>query len=66
MANGAPNRKIGIVTFNGEVSVVGDGSQAPVILAGDKLFNQDLLLEAGYKEGKTRMTQTVKDSKGTL
>ena len=56
MANGAPNRKIGIVAFNGEVSVVGDGSQAPVILAGDKLFNQDLLLEAGYKEGKTRMT----------
>lgn len=29
MANGAANRKIGIVTFNHEVQVVGDGTKAP-------------------------------------
>ena len=27
MANGAENRKVGIVTFNHEVNVIGDGTQ---------------------------------------
>ena len=29
MAIGAPNRKIGIVTFNHEVNVIGDATQDP-------------------------------------
>ena len=66
MANGAPNRKVGIVTFNGEVSIIGDGAQPPMIVAGDKLMNQDFLLENGFKEGKARMTKTIKEDKETL
>jgi len=29
MGKGAPNRKVGIVTFNGEVTVMGDGHADP-------------------------------------
>lgn len=33
-----PNRKVGIVTFNNEVTIIGDGiSDVPVVIAGDKL-----------------------------
>jgi hypothetical protein len=37
MAVGAPDRKIGLVTFNHEVTVIGDGSKIPQTIAGDKL-----------------------------
>jgi len=29
MAVGAPERKLGVVTFNHEVTIIGDGSKAP-------------------------------------
>lgn len=32
-----PNRKIGIVTFSNDVVIIGDASEAPEIIAGDKL-----------------------------
>jgi hypothetical protein len=39
-----PTRKVGIVTFNDEVCIVGDGSEVEsLILAGDKLNNWDLI-----------------------
>lgn len=44
MAVLAPERKIGIVTFNGEVSIIGDGSKVPQTIAGDKLYNYDFLV----------------------
>lgn len=47
MSNGAPDRKLGIVTFNHEVTVIGDGSKEPHVIAGDKLYNYDFLLENG-------------------
>ena len=37
-------RKIGLVTFNNEVTIIGDGTQAPQTVTGDKLFNHDFLL----------------------
>jgi hypothetical protein len=37
MANGAGERKIGIVAFNHEVQIIGDGTQAPQTIAGDHL-----------------------------
>ena len=43
MANGAGNRKIGIVTFNHEVQVVGDGTKAAQTITGDHLHNFDWL-----------------------
>ena len=35
-----PNKKVGLVIFNDEVNVVGDGSKDPLIIAGDKLNNK--------------------------
>lgn len=44
MTNGASNRKVGIVAFNNEVTIVGDGQKEPQIVTGDKLFDYDYLI----------------------
>lgn len=47
MKKNNPDRKIGLVTFNNEVTVIGDGTKDPVTVAGDKLFNYEFLLKNG-------------------
>lgn len=37
MAQGAGERKVGVVTFNGDVTIIGDGTKDPMTIAGDKL-----------------------------
>ena len=32
-----PNRLVGLVTFNNEVTVFGDESKEPIVIAGDRL-----------------------------
>jgi len=44
MKKNNPDRKIGLVTFNNEVSIIGDGTKDPVTVAGDKLSNYEFLL----------------------
>ena len=66
MGNGAADRKLGIVSFNNEVSVIGDGSQDPQKITGDKLFDYDYLIENGVKQGELRMKQTIQESKKKL
>jgi len=51
MTNGAVDRKLGIVAFNNEVTVVGDGATDPQIITGDKLEDFDYLLKNGQKQG---------------
>ena len=63
MANLAPDRKVGIVQFNDEVSIIGDGINAPSIVAGDKLLNYEFLLENGINEGNQRMQKNIKETK---
>lgn len=42
MKKAYPNRKVGVVTFNDEVVVIGDGhSQQPLVITGDKLYKQE-------------------------
>lgn len=43
MANGAGERKLGVVAFNHEVQVIGDGTQDAVIITGDHLNNFEYL-----------------------
>lgn len=62
MKNGAEDRKLGIVTFNNEVTVYGDGSQDPQIITGDKLHEYEWLVQNGEGQGKDRMNLSVKDS----
>jgi hypothetical protein len=44
MQKNNPDRKIGLVTFNNEVTIIGDGIKDPVTVAGDKLNDYDFLL----------------------
>ena len=66
MTNGAVDRKLGIVSFNNEVSVYGDGAKDPQHIAGDKLADYDYLIQNGHDQGKTRMELTVKESAKAL
>lgn len=59
MANGAGDRKLGLVAFNNEVTVVGDGVENPQIIAGDKLEDYNYLMENGIKQGQLRMKQQI-------
>lgn len=45
----APNRKVGLITFNREVTIIGDGSTEVEVVTGDKLRNQKSLEEIGQK-----------------
>lgn len=62
MQNGAKDRKVGVVTFNNEVTVIGDGTQNPQVITGDKLDNFDWLIENGQKKSKELLDKTVKDT----
>lgn len=44
-----PHRKVGLVTFNNEVTVIGDGTEKEQIIAGDNLSNFEYLKETGTK-----------------
>jgi hypothetical protein len=50
MAAGAENRKVGVVTFNNEVCLIGDGTKNPQIITGDKLHNFDWLVQNGEQK----------------
>lgn len=66
MAAGAGSRKVGVVTFNGDVTIIGDGTKDPVHVAGDKLQDYDFLVENGTKEGSLRMAKKIEETKEVL
>ena len=41
MAKNQPNKLVGLVTFNNEVTLFGDGSMQPVTITGDFLYKAD-------------------------
>eukprot|EP00347_Sterkiella_histriomuscorum_P018210 403346370 len=61
-----PERKIGLVTFNNEVTVIGDGMQIPQTIAGDKLYNFDYLLQNGIESQKLYLNKPIKETKSKL
>jgi hypothetical protein len=50
MQKNNPDRKIGLVTFNNEVTIIGDGTKDPITVTGDKLFNYEHLLNSGVEQ----------------
>lgn len=42
-----PDKRVGIVAFNNEVLIVGDGTQEPIVIAGDRLGAWDELKRIG-------------------
>ncbi len=57
-----PQREVGMVTFENELVALGDGSQMPVTVAGDKLHDYDRMLEEGKAIGKTLKLRPLTDS----
>jgi hypothetical protein len=56
-------RSTRVVCFNNEVKLLGDGTQEPLVIAGDKLYNYDAILELG----KTfKIANCIKESKDVL
>lgn len=66
LAFGAPKRKVGIVTFNNEVTLIGDGRLPPKTYAGDKLNDYEGLITAAQKDAETYMTKAVEETKDDL
>lgn len=66
MAAGAENRKVGVVTFNNEVTLIGDGTKNPQIITGDKLQNFDWLVKNGEEKASELLSKTVKETSKSL
>lgn len=64
MAIAAGKRKVGIVTFNNEVTIVGDGTQNPVRIAGDKLHDFDFMVQTGQKASQNLSKTVAETAKG--
>jgi hypothetical protein len=62
MKKNNPDRKIGLVTFNNEVTVIGDGTKEPVIVTGDKLQSYEFLLKNGVETASTLLQKQIKDT----
>ena len=62
MGKGAPQRKVGIVTFNNEVTILGDGAQAEQTINGDKLNDFDFLEKNGYEQADKLLSKPIKES----
>jgi len=58
-----PDLKVGLVFFNNEVTVVGDGLGSPLIITGDKLENKEAIIES-VKD--YRINAPIKESKEAL
>ena len=58
-----PHKKVGFVTFNNEVTVIGDSNTATVNVVGDKLKNKNGIIDslANYK-----LTQPLETSYESL
>eukprot|EP01132_Coremiostelium_polycephalum_P003644 gene3644-4538_t len=58
-----PHQKVGIITFNREVTIIGDGSEKPVVIpCGDKLDSVPHLLEVGSNFSITKTIEQSFDS----
>lgn len=51
IARETPEKRVGIITFSDEVTLIGDGTQEPVVISGEKLNSWERLGEigAGFK-----------------
>jgi hypothetical protein len=58
-----PNRRVGIVTFNNEVTIVGDGLQLPTTITGDKLYSYEQLMDLGKSHS---LRAPIKQTKNSL
>lgn len=55
MSHHANKRKVGVVTFNNEVTVIGDGCKAGQVITGDKLFDFEFLENNGKTQAASQL-----------
>lgn len=65
MSKATPLRKVGLVTFNNEVTIIGDGTKDTYTLNGDRLYNYQECLDIG-KNHSSYLEKTIQDSKDVL
>lgn len=65
MAKYTPDRKVGIVTFNGDVSVIGDGTTDVATITGDRLNNFQTCFEMG-ENLQSKMQNTISETAAKL
>ena len=58
-----PSAHIGLVTFNNEVQLIGDGTQPTQIVAGDRLYEWDQLQEIG---NEFKISKAINESEDVL
>jgi hypothetical protein len=64
-----PNARVGLVVFSNEVVIIGDGTQQPIIVAGDKLYNNEALFNIAQdcpplkplSESKDKLLKSITD-----
>jgi hypothetical protein len=54
-----PNSKVGLITFDDSVLLIGDCIQNPVTIAGDKLNNYDICLKCGEEEATNLLNKPL-------
>uniref|UniRef100_A0A1X7VU90 Uncharacterized protein n=1 Tax=Amphimedon queenslandica TaxID=400682 RepID=A0A1X7VU90_AMPQE len=47
LVHSEPNKRVSIVTFSDDVTIMGDGRMVPVTIAGDKLSNSKAVIDSG-------------------
>ena len=66
MSHHANKRKVGVVTFNNEVTVIGDGCKAGQVITGDKLFDFEFLENNGKTQAASQLQQSIGESAKVL
>lgn len=64
-ANKYPHRKLGLVAFNSDVMIVGDGMTEPYILAGDRLSSFESCVDIGANLA-SKLSHDVSETKARL
>ena len=57
-----PNSKVGLVTFNGGLFVIGDGSKEKVFYDGQCLYNFEMLKQNGEAQANQRLENPIRSS----
>jgi hypothetical protein len=65
MARACPERKVGIVTFSSDVTIIGDGTTEAYTLAGDKLNSFQACYEAGVN-WQSKLTNKIGNCREVL
>ncbi|EAS02966.1 Sec23/Sec24 trunk domain protein (macronuclear) [Tetrahymena thermophila SB210] len=66
LAENQPNKKIGLIIFNNEVTIYGSGFAEPVVITGDKLYRTEEIYQVAAENSQRLFNLPVKQSKNRL